>query len=184
VTTDTNASVSAAQPNIDQQLEQPNIDQTQLEQPNIDQTQLEHLRQQQPFGRLLIRAQRALHAGTAAKLSRLGYSEPGSAQGTLLAQLDPNGTRLTVLAERLGITKQSVGQLVGDLERHGYVTRLPDPHDRRATKVCFTARGWQFCQDINQARLELEAEYQALLGGEAMDTLRRLLGQLLEQAGK
>ncbi len=147
---------------------------------NIAVSQLTAMRQGQPFARLLIRAHRALHAGTSAKLSALGYTEPGSAQGTLLAQLDPDGTRLTTLAERLGITKQSVGQLVTDLEGHGYVQRAPDPTDRRATLVRFTERGWRFCQDANRARLELEAEYETALGQDGMKRLRDLLERLVE----
>jgi DNA-binding MarR family transcriptional regulator len=150
---------------------------------NITSAQLEELRQQpQPFGRLLIRAHRAFFAATNAKLSALGYSDFGNAKGTLLAQLDPDGTRLTTLAERLGITKQSASQLVTDLEQNDYVQRLPDPSDNRASLVRFTERGWQFCQDANRVRLELEAEYEAALGKDAMQNLRGLLEKLLEQS--
>lgn len=150
---------------------------------NIPIDQLEELRQQpQPFGRLLIRAHRTFHAGTTAKLTALGYSDFGNAKGTLLAQLDPQGTRLTTLAERLGITKQSVSQLVTDLEQGGYVQRLPDPSDSRASLVRFTERGWQFCQDANQARLDLETEYENALGVKNMQHLRSLLERFLAQA--
>lgn len=150
---------------------------------NIPIAQLEELRQQpQPFGRLLIRAHRAFFAATNAKLSALGYSDFGNAKGILLAQLDPSGTRLTTLAQRLGITKQSVSQLVTDLEHNGYVQRLPDPSDNRASLVRFTERGWQFCQDANRVRLELEAEFEQTLGKDAMQNLRDLLEKLLEQA--
>jgi DNA-binding MarR family transcriptional regulator len=130
----------------------------------------------------LIRAHRAFFAATNVKLSALGYSDFGNAKGTLLAQLDPDGTRLTTLAERLGITKQSVSQLVTDLEQNGYVQRLPDPNDNRASLVGFTERGWQFCQDTNRVRLELEAEYESRLGKDAMQNLRGLLEKLLEQS--
>jgi DNA-binding MarR family transcriptional regulator len=143
--------------------------------------QLEEFRQQQPFGRLLIRAHRAFLAGTTARLEALGYAGLGGTPGVLIAQLDPDGTRLTVIAERLGITKQSASQIVNDLETRGYVQRLEDPSDRRASLVRFTERGWQFCQDANRVRLELEGEYEAALGTTQMQTLRELLEELLEQ---
>jgi DNA-binding MarR family transcriptional regulator len=146
-------------------------------------TQLEEFRQQQPFGRLLIRAHRAFLSGTTTKLEALGYTGLGGTPGVLIAQLDPDGTRLTVIAERLGITKQSASQIVTDLETRGYVQRLADPTDRRASLVRFTERGWQFCQDANRVRLELEAEYETTLGTDAMQTLRGLLEELLEETG-
>jgi DNA-binding MarR family transcriptional regulator len=152
---------------------------------NIQAAQLEELRQQpQPLGRLLIRAHRAFQTGTNAKLTTLGYSDFGNAKGTLLAQLDPKGTRLTTLAERLGITKQSVSQLVIELEHNGYVQRLPDPSDNRASLVRFTERGWKFCQDANQARLDLETEYERALGTKSMLNLRNLLERLIEQGSR
>jgi DNA-binding MarR family transcriptional regulator len=149
---------------------------------NVPINELETYRQQQPFAKLLIRTHRHMQTGTNTKLEALGYSGFSGSQGTLLAQLDPDGTRLTTLAQRLGITKQSVGQLVGDLETSGYVQRLEDPNDRRASLVRFTERGWRFCQDANRVRLELEAEYEMALGADAMRTLRDLLEQLLERA--
>jgi DNA-binding MarR family transcriptional regulator len=141
--------------------------------------QLQTLRQQQPFGRLLIRAHRAFLAATTAKLEALGYAGLSGTPGVVLAQLDPEGTRLTTIAERLGITKQSVSQIITDLEQRGYVQRLEDPTDRRASLVRFTPQGWQFCQDANRVRLELEAEYETTLGSEQMQTLRDLLERLL-----
>ena len=143
--------------------------------------QLEEFRQHQPFGRLLVRAHRAFLAGTTARLEALGYAGLGGTPGVLIAHLDPDGTRLTVIAERLGITKQSASQIVTDLETRGYVQRLEDPTDRRASLVRFTERGWQFCQDANRVRLDLETEYETALGTTQMQTLRALLEELLEQ---
>ena len=145
---------------------------------NIPANQLEEMREQQPLARLLIRAQRAFNNQTTAKLEALGYRAFGGVQGGLFAQIDPDGTRLTTLAERLGITKQSVSQIVSDLEKNGYVQRLEDPTDRRASLVRFTERGWKFCQAINAVRIEVETEYEALLGKDAIRNLRTLLERL------
>jgi hypothetical protein len=59
----------------------------------------------------------------------------------IFENLDPDGTRLTVLAARTGLTHQSVGEVVGELERRGFVERVPDPADGRARLVCLTAEG-------------------------------------------
>ena len=64
------------------------------------------------------------------------------------------------------MTKQSMGQLAVDLEKRGYIQRVIDPRDHRATLILFTAAGWQFLQDAYQVKGEIETEYRAFLGDE------------------
>ncbi|MDQ2907042.1 MAG: MarR family transcriptional regulator [Chloroflexota bacterium] len=73
---------------------------------------------------------------------------------TLLSHLDVNGTQATVLAECAGITKQAAGRVIADLEREGYVQRLPDPTDQRASMIVFTDAGRQFLVDAYQVKKE------------------------------
>ena len=49
--------------------------------------------------------------------------------------------RLTDIAESARITKQSVGEIVTDLEKLGYVERIADPEDKCAKLVRLTPRG-------------------------------------------
>lgn len=58
------------------------------------------------------------------RLRAAGYSEATAAHHPLFENIDPEGTRLTVLAARAGMTHQPMGELVGELERHGYLERL------------------------------------------------------------
>ena len=110
----------------------------------------------------------------------MALTGPSVAHTTLLADLDTSGTRITVLAERAGVTKQAVGNLVGELEERGYVRRLTDPADGRATLINFTEKGWLFLYDAYQVKLEIEAEYEAILGEAGLKSLYRLLNQLVE----
>ena len=55
----------------------------------------------------------------------------------------PEGSRLTELAERVGVTKQSMGEIIDVLEQRGYVERVPDPTDGRAILIRRTQRGWE-----------------------------------------
>src|SRR5215469_4396640 len=50
----------------------------------------------------------------------------------------PEGIRLTALAQTARITKQSMGALVDSLEEWGYVERVEDPDDGRASHARIT----------------------------------------------
>ena len=140
--------------------------------------QLEDLRQEH-IGRLLLRAHRAFSERALRKLRKLGHTRLSMVHTTLLPHLDVNGTQATVVAERAGITKQAAGRVIADLEREGYVQRLPDPSDQRASMIVFTDAGRQFLVDAYEVKKEIEGEYTALLGAERMHQLRSILQGLL-----
>lgn len=136
------------------------------------------------LGRMFLEAYRAFSARAFERLRARGHPGLGPSHSLLLANLDPEGTRITVLAERVGMSKQAMGQLVGDLTREGYVTRAPDPGDRRATRVAFTDRGQRFLRDAYEIRREMDAEYVALLGEDRLRALRADLAAVLAAAGR
>jgi len=145
----------------------------------IDRATIDELRQQH-IGRLLLRAHRAFSIRAIDKLRLRGHAGLSLAHTTLLANLDLGGTRITTLADRIGITKQAVGHLVLDLEQRGYIERTTDTSDRRATLITYTDAGWRFLQDAHQIKREIESEYQAMLGEQGLSELRSLLQRLLE----
>ena len=75
------------------------------------------------------------------RLEASGFPDSPPSFHPIFENLDPEGTRLTVLAARAGLTHQSVGEVVAELERRGYVERISDPTDRRARLVGLTDRG-------------------------------------------
>jgi DNA-binding MarR family transcriptional regulator len=94
---------------------------------------------------------------------------------SLFPHIDLDGTRMSDLAERLGVTKQAVSQLVDDLEALGVVARVPDPDDARARRVIFTERGRAgFFSGLATLR-ELEAELSSSIGEKRMAQLRAAL---------
>jgi DNA-binding MarR family transcriptional regulator len=70
-----------------------------------------------------------------------GFEDTTAAHHPLFENIDPGGTRLTVLAARAGMTHQSMGELVGALERRGYLERGSDPSDGRVRLVVLTEKG-------------------------------------------
>jgi DNA-binding MarR family transcriptional regulator len=135
----------------------------------------------QNIGRLFLRAHRDFQQRAEHKLKERGYSGLTTAHLTALAFLDTTGTRIVTLAERAGITKQSMGDLVHDLQSQGYVERVPDPADGRAAIIRFTERGHHFLEDAYRIKLEIEAEYAKLLTKEGMEHLIELLNRIIAQ---
>jgi DNA-binding MarR family transcriptional regulator len=87
----------------------------------------------------------------------------------------PEGLRLTTLAQTARITKQSMGALVDSLEEWGYVERVEDPDDGRASRVRLTARGRRFARDARAFSLEVEARIAEHMGQRKLEELRAAL---------
>lgn len=97
----------------------------------------------------------------------------------VLPHLDLEGTRATVLAERAGVTKQAMGQVVEEMVAAGYLERRPDPEDGRARLVALTEKGRASMLDGLAALGRVEAEVRAELGDDEVDRLAAGLGRLL-----
>ena len=80
--------------------------------------------------------------------------------------LSLGGDRVTDLAQRAGIAKQSMADLVDQCSAWGLVTRQPDPLDARARRVCFTPTGLAWLQAFRDAVAQAEAEFRAEVGDE------------------
>jgi DNA-binding MarR family transcriptional regulator len=96
----------------------------------------------------------------------------------VLTHLRLSGTRLTDLADRASMTKQAMGQLVDEVERLGYVERVPDPSDGRAKIVRFTVAGLELVKVGTEIGFGIHEEYAALVGKKKMKLLHDILEDL------
>ena len=133
-----------------------------------------------PTSLLMFIAHRAAEGSIFAALRDAGFTDLSQAQGRLLAGIDAGGTRLTVLAERAGIAKQTATALVDKLEAAGYVERVPDPGDGRARLVRLTERAEAMIPVARAEEQRIEREWQAHLGPRRMGQLREALTRLRE----
>lgn len=76
------------------------------------------------------------------------------------------GSRLTELAERAGMTKQAMGKLVDQCEAWGLVRREEDGRDARARLVRFTPAGLAWLQAFQRATGQAEEEFRQEVGNE------------------
>ncbi|MEU5579353.1 MarR family transcriptional regulator [Streptomyces huasconensis] len=131
-------------------------------------------------GVLMFIPYRALEDRVFAALAAAGFDDFTPAQARVMQRIGPQGTRLTELAAQAQITKQTVGFLVDQLEKAGYVRRVPDPTDKRARLVCGAEKAWAAKRVADAVVAEVEREWEAHLGKRRMKQLREALTLLRE----
>jgi DNA-binding MarR family transcriptional regulator len=129
-----------------------------------------------PMVRLLATATDLFAEELNRRIAVAGYEDVRPGHGCVFGTIDiDNGSRLTDLAERANMTKQSVGEVTTDLEHRGYVERVPDPEDGRAKIIRLTPRGRQAHAVGRRLIDELEEEWSERFGVETISALRRAL---------
>lgn len=139
--------------------------------------------EERPFGPPLIGALlrmpwEVLRRRMLERLHEHGFGDFDAAYFTVFQYPGPQGARPSELATRLGMSKQAVNYLLGELERLGYLERRPDPDDLRSKRVALTARGLSAVSVIRGAVGELEGEWGERLGADRFAQLRSLLLEL------
>ena len=76
------------------------------------------------------------------------------------------GSRLTVLAQRAGMSKQAMGKLVDQCLAWGLVLREPDARDARAQRIRFTPAGLSWLLAMQESVAQAEAELRQAIGPE------------------
>jgi DNA-binding MarR family transcriptional regulator len=110
------------------------------------------------------------------RVAAAGYPDIRPGHGCVFGGINPEtGSRLTDLAEKAMMTKQTVGEVVSDLEKRGYVERVPDPDDGRVKIIRLTTKGRDVYFTGWQLNDELEKEWAARFGQDRIAALREAL---------
>lgn len=132
------------------------------------------------LGVLCFIVHRAVETEVLAALAEAGFDDLTQAQGRVCARIGEYGTRIGDLAEQAQVTKQTATTTVDLLERHGYVRRVRDPTDARATLVVFADRGKAAVEVARRAEATMYAEWERHLGTSRVRQLRTALELLRE----
>lgn len=132
------------------------------------------------LGVLLFVANRALEDRVLNALHAAGHTDITPAQLRILARLDPEGLRLTDLARRALVAKQTATALVDKLEAAGWVQRVTDPSDARVRLVVPTEQAARVAPLARAEEDRVYAEWTAHLGQRRMRQLREGLVLLRE----
>jgi DNA-binding MarR family transcriptional regulator len=133
------------------------------------------------IGSLLRLAGQGMQQRLATWIADSGYEGIQPAHSAVIQPLwqCPQGLRITELARRSRITKQSMSALVTELESGGYVSRVADPDDARAARVRLTAQGRRYVADVRALARQVEREWAAQIGARRLEEVREALQLLL-----
>jgi len=124
---------------------------------------------------LLFRAADAFSEEVFERVGEAGLADLRPGHGCVFGNIDPEGSRLTELARRANMTKQTVGEVATDLERLGYAERVPDPSDGRAKIIRLTERGREALVVSRAIIEEVEGEWAERFGADRVAALRDAL---------
>lgn len=134
-------------------------------------------------GRVLATAGRRFVREVLAIVHESGHRNIGETLLSLIRNLDLGGTRLTDLAARAHMTKQSMRELVDRAEKLGLVIRVPDLDDKRAKSIRFTPAGLLMLEDMRRGVQSAEQRLAAQLGQPLMSGIRGSLDAYIADSG-
>jgi len=111
-----------------------------------------------------------------------GFDDIRPRHGAVTAYLDEDGLRQSDLTRLAGRNKQTIGTIVDELEKLGYVERAPDPADRRAKLIVPTERGRRLMELSDRIVADIEKKYAAKVGREAYRRFVETLAAIAEDA--
>ena len=130
------------------------------------------------IGALLRIPSDAIHRRLIRDLNAAGFEALSLPHMAVLRFPGPDGVRPGALAERAGISKQAMNQLLGTLEGLGYITRSALPQEGGARIVRLTRRGHAAYAKMADILRDIEREWAAELGAKRFAELKALLALL------
>jgi DNA-binding MarR family transcriptional regulator len=127
------------------------------------------------IGALLRVPSQTIHRRIIRELNAAGFEELRVPHMAVLQFPGPNGARPSLLAERTGVSKQAMNQLLRSLEGYGYIGRFDEPNTGGARTVHFTARGEAAYSKIHDILRHIEREWRSELGQKDFTRLKNLL---------
>jgi DNA-binding MarR family transcriptional regulator len=145
---------------------------------------METVRTRLPLPALLTAVKAAVLGKLFSHMDTAGFQDIREGHGCVFGFIDvEHGSRLTDLAEASGLTKQAVGESVAELERLGYLERVPDPNDGRAKIIRLTERGREAVTTGRRIFDEIEREWAEQLGEELIAGFREAGERIVELEG-
>ena len=127
------------------------------------------------IGALLRVPAQAIHRRIIKELNAAGFGELRLPHMAVLQFPGPDSVRPSALAERAGMSKQAMNQLLRSLETFRYIVRSDVPGEGKARVIRFTKRGHAAFSKIIDILRDVEREWSAELGQKHFIQLKELL---------
>lgn len=118
-----------------------------------------------------------------ADLASMGFGDLRMSHGYVFQHLIDAQPTVSDLSAKLDMTQQGASKVVAELERLGYVERLPSSQDARIRHVALTRRGREAVGAARRARERLERRMRKRSDPVAFDAARSVLVGLLDELG-
>jgi DNA-binding MarR family transcriptional regulator len=126
--------------------------------------------------------QHDLQAQLVIRLERLGFPALRPALVQLLSAIGSSGLdtglRLSDLVSEVSLPKQTVGDLLDELEAMKMVERFPDPDHGVIKRVRLGPKGKVWATEVKRVSAATEAKWATRIGSKKMRSLRALLEEL------
>src|SRR5579863_945110 len=132
------------------------------------------------IGALLRVPAQTIHRRIIKELNAAGFEELRVPHIAVLQFPGPDGVRPGTLAERAGMSKQAMNQLLRSLEGLGYIVRSDAAHEGRARIIRLTKRGRAAYSRAYDILRDIEHEWSAELGPKRFAQLKELLSRVWE----
>ena len=133
-----------------------------------------------PLGSLLNAAGQRLSNELDTALRTAGFADLRASHAAIFMAVEPDGSRLTDLAQQARMTKQAAGELVRYLSERGYLTTTPDPVDKRARQIQLTERGWDALEAGEHVIADFDQWLDEVVGADQITRLRKILTLIAE----
>ncbi len=130
------------------------------------------------IGHVLAEVARDYQQCAVEQYEQLGHNGLQLSHQAIFLHLGLEGARLTDLAKRAGISKQSMGQIIDEVEKLGYIERLPAPSDRRAKIIQFTDKGLDLIKTGTKIGIGIQRRYAEYISEGKMVLLHDILADL------
>uniref|UniRef100_A0AAU2VMT7 Winged helix DNA-binding protein n=1 Tax=Streptomyces sp. NBC_00008 TaxID=2903610 RepID=A0AAU2VMT7_9ACTN len=128
---------------------------------------------------LLLAGFRTLADRAGAELAERGYEDVRSVHDFALHSILSGADSASELAQRMSVTRQAAAKTIAALEERGFVARLPDPADRRRTRLRVTERGLAMMRQGEAVFDELREQWEAQVGAASVAALEEALRSLV-----
>jgi len=141
-------------------------------------------RSQRDLRALLHVPQHDLQAQLSSRLERLGFPALRTAQAQLMSAIgttgagEQTGVRISDLVAEVSLPKQTVGDMLDELEEMRMVERFPDPDHGVIKRVRLGPKGKVWAAEVRRVSAATEAKWATQLGTKKMRSLRALLEEL------